>query len=130
MSHTLLIYTNENSKLSRDEITKAIPSIEQVYNLSVTKENSEEEKKFNYVLNCNYNFEGETVTIRVDTDLQSIFVKSFSRASFKFALKLQAKLDISLYATDSDYSFVCKLDQISSIEEFENVVSQGIYMNE
>ncbi len=70
------------------------------------------------------------MTIRVDEDLESIFVKSFSRAAFNFALSLQQMLDVSLFATDSDYSFVCQLDKISSVEEFENIIYQGIYMNE
>ena len=130
MSHSLLIYIDEHTKFDRNEIIQAISSIEQTHNILVTKENSEEEKIFSYVLFCYYDIGEESVTIRVDTDVESIFVKSFSRAALNFALNLQQVLNGSLFATDSDYSFVCQLDKISSIKEFENVVSQGIYMNE
>lgn len=130
MSHYLLIYIDENTKFDRREIMQAISSIEHTYDISVTKEKSDDENTFKYALFCYYSFQEEDVSVRVDKDLKCIFVKDFSDAAMNFAFVLQQIIDVGLLATDSDYSFVCQLDQISSIEEFKNVVSQGIYMNE
>ena len=130
MSHCLLIYIDENTNFNRQEIIQAISSIEHTYDISLTEEKSEDEDTFKYALFCYYDFKEEEVSVRVDKDLKSIFVKDFSEAALNFAFDLQQIIDVGLSATDSDYSFLCQIDQITSIEEFKNVVSQRIYMNE
>lgn len=130
MSSFLLVYIDENIKFDRSEIIQAISSIEGIYDISITQENSIDEKKLKYVLFCEYCKETEIVTVRVDVDLKSIVVKRVGRASFNFALDLQQKLNMGLTATDCDYSFLCKLDKIKSVEEFERVYDQQIYMDE
>lgn len=130
MSYYLLIYIDENTKFGRRETIQAISSLEHTYDISVTKEKSVDEETFGYVLSCFYRFKEEEVRVELDKDLQCIFVKDFSNAAIHFAFNLQQIMNVSLSATDTDYTFVCLLNKISSIEEFKNVVSQGIYMNE
>ena len=129
MSHSLLVYIDENSKFNRSEVIQAISSIEGTYDISITQENSADEKKFGYVLFCNYSKGIEIITVRLDIDLECIFVKGFSRAALNFALDLQQKLNVSLKTTDCDYSFLAELDKIESIEELETIVAQRIYMD-
>ena len=130
MSHSLLIYIDENTKFDRSEVIQAISSIEGTYNISITQENSADEKTFDYVLFCFYDFREESIEVRVDRDLKYICLRSFSTAALNFALELQRKLNISLFTTDCDYSFLGKLDDITSLEELESIESQRIYMNE
>lgn len=129
MFDSLLIYLDENTKFDRSEIIQAISSIEGTYDISITQDNSADEVKFKYVLLCEYCKGTEITTVRVDNNLESIFVERVGNAAFNFAFDLQQKINVDLTATDCDYSFVCKLSQIKSVEELEMVYDKRIYMD-
>lgn len=130
MSHFLLIYIGENIKFDFDKTIDAICSIKNVY--GIDKNNVKENKNSNnyYALEFDFKWGNEHVSVSLDRNHECFFVKNFSTASLVFAYSLQKQMpSVDLLATDVDYSFLCQLNKISSMEEFEKVVAQHIHMD-
>ncbi len=130
MSNFLFIYIDENTKLDRIKTIKTISSMDKVYGVSVMEERSSAEDTFNCVLSCYYKFDDNDVSVRLGKDLTYVSLKNTGKAALNFALELQQLLDVNLTVTNTDYTFLCKLNKISSLEELENAVENGIYMDE
>lgn len=122
MSSFLMIYIDENTQLDPDVMMKAISAIDHA-NIGLAKE--EYSEGFG-----TYTFENESTNINIGKDWEYIAAESMNKAGFHFAFMLNQKLNTELTVTDSDYSFLCKMNQISSFEEFNNIANQGIYMAE
>ena len=130
MSDFLFIYIDENTKLDRLKTIRTIFSMDKVYGVSVMEERSSAEDTFNCVLSCYYKFDDNDVPVRLGKDLTYVSLKNTGKAALNFALELQQLLDVNLTVTNTDYTFLCKLNEISSLEELENAVENGIYMDE
>ena len=130
MSHSLLIYIGENIQFDFEKTIDAVCSIENVY--GIDKNLAKENKNSNdyHALEFDFKWKNEHVSVSLDKSHECFFVKNFSTASLVFAYSLQKQMaSVDLLATDVDYSFVCQLNKISSMEEFEKVVAQHIHMD-
>ncbi len=122
MAHSLMIYIDENTKFDPD---KTISAISRMDNADIGLLKGEYSEGFGQ-----YGFEGETTTINIGKDWEFIAAESIGKPGLHFAINLQQLLDIDLTLTDTDYSFLCKLNKVFSVKELENIMVQGIYMDE
>ena len=126
MSSALMIFIDENTKFDFSSTVRAISNLDNVYDLVIKEDNSEDLK--GSVLLCRYRYEDEITNVRLDEDLSFIAAERTGYASIDFALKLQSVVDIPLTAVDLGYNYQIKLKKINSIQEFEDIASSGIYM--
>lgn len=124
MSHELIIFKTQKTKFNYEEITQAISAMTQVYDEGRLKNS-----KYTIFIG-KYKFDNEYVCFSLSHDLLSISTDSLSKPAFHFAYSLQQKLNLGLSAIDDNYSFLCQLNRISSVEQLENIAFQGIYINE
>lgn len=128
MSTALMIFIGENSKFDFSSTIQAISSMDNIYGIEITEKNLRKEDSIDSVLECEYRYDNDVAFVRFDNSLEFISVKRLGKASLDFALKLQSLIEMPLTATDKDYSFLVKLKNISSVEEFEQLMCSGIYM--
>lgn len=121
MSQFLMIYIDENTNFNPSQTIKAISSMNGA-DIGL----SEEEYSEGF---GEYKFEDDFTSINIGKGWDFIAAESTGKAALNFAFNLQQLLDVDLTVTDSDYSFVAKLGEISSVEELENIMVQGIYMD-
>ena len=124
MSYFLVIFIDEHTKFDREKILEIISNMAGAYDTGAI-----EESKYTALFG-KYKYEGDNTSFSISKDFKSISVEDTGKAALHFAFQLQQLLDDDLTASDSDYSFLCQLNKISTFKEFEDVVSQGIYMNE
>ncbi|BAZ45676.1 hypothetical protein NIES4102_27020 [Chondrocystis sp. NIES-4102] len=120
MSSFLLIYIDENTNFDPSKTMAAISSMDDAYIGLSEAEYSE--------CSGEYKFEDDFTSINIGRGWYSIAAESTGKAALNFAFNLQQLLDVDLTVTDSNYSFLAKLGEISSVEELENIMVQGIYM--
>lgn len=122
MSHFLMIYIDENTNFNPSTTMAAISSMDGT-DIVLSKEKYSEGSG-------EYKFEDNSTSITIGKGWKSITTDNTGNAALNFVFSLQQLLDVDLTVTDSDYSFLAKLGEISSVEELENIMVQGIYMDE
>ena len=128
MSSALMIFINEHEKFDFSSTVRAISNLDNVYDLVIKEDNSEALDPEGSVLLCRYRYGNDITNVRFNEDLSFIAAERLAEASLDFALKLQSLIEMPLTATDTGYSFQVKLNNIASIQEFEDIMSSGIYM--
>ena len=129
MSSTLMIFIGENEKFDFDSTVRAISNMENINNLIIREENLTKENSIGFILDADYKYDDQNITsIHFANSLDFISAERLGKASLDFALKLQGLIEVPLTATNTDYSFQGKLKNISSIQEFEQIMSSGVYM--
>ena len=123
MSSSLIIFIDENTTFDKTQTIQAILSLD-----SISKLNTDREELTDSCLYCEYDYEEDSASIWLGESLKSIGIRPSGKASLDFALKLQSLLDVPLTATDTEYSFQAKLKNIASLQELEDIMSSGIYM--
>lgn len=120
MAHSLIIYIDKNTKFNSNELISAFSEMD-LANIGISKGKYSE--GFGQ-----YRFKDEVVIINIGKNWQFIAAETLGKSALHFFINLQNLLDIELTLTDTDYSFLCKLNKDSSIQELENIMAQGIYM--
>ena len=117
-----MIFLAEETNFKKAELIKAISSMEGFNGIDIM----EESEYTSYI--GDYTFEGQRIYFEISKDFSHVSTYNLQRAGLNFALKLQQNLNLNLSATDTSYSFLCRLAHISNIEEFEHIVNQNIHM--
>jgi len=118
MSSFLILYIDESVNFASNTTKKAIISIDNA-DLSISKNETSE----GFIV---YKLNDESININIGKDWQFIAIESSGNAALNFATELNKLLGNNLHLTDSNYSFLCKLDEVDSIEGLKNIIIQAI----
>ena len=128
MSSALIIFIGENIQFDSRSIIQTISNMSNIDHISIQDEISTKQNSSASALVCEYRYAHEKVNIRLNNRLDFIAAENLSDASLDFAIELQNSIDIPLTATDTSYSFLVKLEGISSVEEFKRLMISEVYM--
>jgi len=114
----LLVFVGENIKFDKEKTIQAIEGIDGVFDIK-------EGRFIGAVFECCYRYNDATTIVRLSDDLETISIDGLEDVSLDFSLKLRDVLGQSVSAIDMDYSFHISLDDVSSIKEFQKIISVG-----
>lgn len=124
MSESLIIFPTEDSnEFNYNIFINFIISMDGVYNTFAKKES-----KYSSFAGI-YQYNNKEIFFYIGKTKPFVSVKTLTKAALNFAIELQKLSPVSLTATNDSYSFLCNLENISSIEEFKKIISQNIYMD-
>ncbi|MEM8677643.1 MAG: hypothetical protein AAGF83_27855 [Cyanobacteria bacterium P01_G01_bin.67] len=122
MSHFLMIYIDDNINFDSDAIKQAIHRMSNA-ELSISK------NKYSEGLII-YRLEEDEININIGEDWRFLAIENSTDTALDFAIQLNKVIDKNLSLTDSTYGFLCKLDEVHSLENLKKIIAKGIYMNE
>lgn len=127
MSVGLIIFRSQRIEFELDTIIRAICSINDVYATEKIQKGSFSDYS---IFIGKYRYGSEYINFELDNHLLCITTDTLNEAALNFALALKEKLNVSLSATDDNYSFSSQLNGISSVHEFKTIILQGVHSDE
>lgn len=117
--NNVLLFHDEGLLLDPAAVRDALVSIDGVYNL-------QDGGREGSVLDCEFDFEGDSTIIRLSADLKRVSLSGGGDASLEAALQLQRLLGLPLRAVDVAYSFDVLLAGVESLRELKNRIAEGV----
>lgn len=112
---TLLIYIGENERFDANKVKRDLEQVPGVEKLQVDNFGSS-------LLQCDYNFNGDSTILRLADDLAIISVDGTGDASLQIALELQKREERQLHLTNYNYVFDLPLNNIHSVDELRREI--------
>lgn len=114
--NNVLLFRDDGVLLDREAVRSALAGIEGTYNLR-------EGNLAGSVLDCEFDFAGDSTIIRLSADLRRVSFSGGGDASLEAARQLQRCLGLPLRLVDTAYSFDLLLANTASLAELRERIT-------
>ena len=116
---SLIVYSEDNFKFDPNKLLQDIESVPGTYDIR-------RQHSCGSVLQCDYDLDGDTTTLRLSDGLESFTLDGVGAASRQLALELQKREARPLKVVNSHYSFDFALSDVTSLEDFGQKMDAGL----
>lgn len=126
MSNSMLVRNKKDAKTDETEMKFDKAILAQILrSILGTSKIKMENDNCGTILESNYHFGDDFTTFRLSESLTFFSMDGTGRASQNIALEIQKQLSLPLYAFDTSYCFDIPLQEVTSLEDFEQKIKQG-----